>query len=138
MAFRLLFVEKKLRKLTKEVQKDKISMDDSSSTKEEEEEENQKEGGEKETKKNKKQEHEKEETVQEGEKGNKDDSSETESDASPILICRKSQRLGHLSKFSNTATTALELSPSSSSSPSTTIHDPHTSTPHTTSLPPPL
>ncbi|GFS30770.1 hypothetical protein Acr_00g0013970 [Actinidia rufa] len=43
-----------------------------------------------------------------------------------------------LSKFSNTATTALELSHSPSSSPSTPIHDPHTSTPHTTSLPPPL
>ena len=39
-AFRLLFVEKKLRKLIKEVQKGKIPMDDSSSAEEEEKEEN--------------------------------------------------------------------------------------------------
>ncbi|GFZ11178.1 hypothetical protein Acr_22g0005760 [Actinidia rufa] len=138
MALHLLFIEKKLKKLTKEVQKGKIPMDDRSSTDKEEEKENQKERGEKKTEKNKEQEHEREGTVQERVKGNKDDSSETESDASHILIRRKSQRLGHLSKFSNTATTALELSHSPSSSPSTPIHDPHTSTPHTTSPPPPL
>ncbi|GFS46231.1 hypothetical protein Acr_00g0100930 [Actinidia rufa] len=51
---------------------------------------------------------------------------------------RKSQRLGHLSKLSNTATTAIELSLSPSSSPSTPIHAPHASTSHTTSPPLPL
>ncbi|GFY87030.1 hypothetical protein Acr_05g0006690 [Actinidia rufa] len=119
MAFRLVVVEKKIRNLAREVQKGKIPMEDDESE-EEKEEENEDGGNE-------------EEAGQKEKEGsnpnNRDDCSETESDASPVLIRRKSQRLGRLSKFSNTATTALELSPSPSSSPSTPIHAPHTSSP---------
>ncbi|GFZ19574.1 hypothetical protein Acr_28g0002790 [Actinidia rufa] len=119
MAFRLVVVEKKIKNLAREVQKGKIPMEDDESEEEKEEENedggNEEEAGEKE---------------KEGSNpNNRDDCSETESDASPVLIRRKSQRLGRLSKFSNTTTTALELSPSPSSSPSTPIHAPHTSSP---------
>ncbi|GFZ19570.1 hypothetical protein Acr_28g0002750 [Actinidia rufa] len=135
IAFRLVVVEKKIRNLAREVQKEKIPMEDDESEEEQEEEnedaERNKKDGDNEEEAGQK---EKEDSNHE----NKDDCSETKSDASPILIRRKSQRLGHLSKFSNIATTALELSPSPSSSPSTPIHAPLTSTSHTTSSPPPL
>ncbi|GFS41456.1 hypothetical protein Acr_00g0074460 [Actinidia rufa] len=135
MAFCLVIVGKKIRNLTREVQKGKIPMEDDESEEEQEKEnedaERNKRDGDNEEEVGQK---EKEDNNHE----NRDDCSETESDASPILIRRKSQRLGRLSKFSNTATTALELSPSPSSSPSTPIHAPHASTSHITSPPPPL
>ncbi|GFS35656.1 hypothetical protein Acr_00g0041300 [Actinidia rufa] len=137
MAFRLVIVEKKMRNLTREVQKGKIPLEDDESEEEQEKEnedaeQNKKDGD------NEEEAGQKEREDSDQEKNDKDDSSETESDASFIFICRKSQRLGRLSKFSNTATTALELSLSPSSSPSTPIHAPHASTSHTTSPPPPL
>ncbi|GFZ19589.1 hypothetical protein Acr_28g0002940 [Actinidia rufa] len=119
MAFRLVVVEKKIRNLAREVQKGKIPMEDDESE-EEKEEENEDGGNEGEAGQKEK---------EDSNPNKRDDCSETESDASPIIIRRKSQRLGRLSKFSNTATTALELSPSPSSSPSTPIHAPHTSSP---------
>ncbi|XP_057472013.1 uncharacterized protein LOC130760642 [Actinidia eriantha] len=137
MAFRLVVVEKKMRKLTREVQKGELPMEEDES-KEKQEEENEDEEQNKRDGDNEEEGGQKEKEDSDQEKNNKDDFSETESDASPILIRRKSQRLGHLSKFSNTATMALELSPSPSSSPSTPIHAPHASKSHTTSPPPPL
>ncbi|GFY97644.1 hypothetical protein Acr_12g0001850 [Actinidia rufa] len=115
MTFHLVIVEKKMRNLTNEVQKRKIPMEESESE-EEQEEENENDEEEPEHKGG-------EDSDQEKEKSDKDDSSEIESDASPALIRRKSQRLSHLSKFKNTSTMALELLPSLTPSPTTPIHD---------------
>ncbi|GFY87307.1 hypothetical protein Acr_05g0009460 [Actinidia rufa] len=129
----LYFLEDK--DLEREVQKGKIPLEDDES-KEEQEEENE------DAKRNKRDGDNEEEAGQKEKEDsnhkNRDDCSETESDASPILIRRKSQKLGRLSKFSNIATMALELSPLPSLSPSTPIHAPHASTSHTTSPPPHL
>ncbi|GFS46110.1 hypothetical protein Acr_00g0100260 [Actinidia rufa] len=121
MAFRLVVVEKKIRNLAREVQKGKIPVEDDESEEENEDTGRNKRDGD----------NEEEAGQKEKEDSNHDnrDDSETKSDAPTILIRRKSQRLSHLSKFSNTATTALELSPSPSSSPSIPIHAPHTSSP---------
>ncbi|GFZ00198.1 hypothetical protein Acr_13g0015970 [Actinidia rufa] len=137
MAFRLVIVEKKMRNLTREVQKGKIPMEEDESE-EEQEEENEDEEQNNNDGDNEEKARQKGGEDSDQEKNYKYDSSETKSDASPILIRKKSQRLGRLSKFSNTATTALELSPSPSFSPSTPIHALHASISHTTSPLPPI
>ncbi|PSS08027.1 Cell death activator CIDE-3 like [Actinidia chinensis var. chinensis] len=143
VAFRLLFVKKKLRALTKEVRKGKVPMEENESE-EEEEEENQEEEAEKEMKeaeKDEKQGKGVERDNKDKEQGDKEDTSEIESDASPTPICKPSCKYvlihNRHSKFTNTAETALELSPSPS--PSTPVHislpkstPPHTSPPPST------
>ncbi|XP_057481982.1 uncharacterized protein LOC130768893 [Actinidia eriantha] len=125
VAFRLLFVKKKLRILTKEVRKGKVPMEESESEKEEEKE-NQEEEAEKE--KEEKVKNEGGEGIdQEKEKNNDKDFSET--DTSPTLIRKTSQRytLRHSrpSKFKNTVEMTLKLSPSPFSTPLpiTPVHD---------------
>ncbi|GFS38964.1 hypothetical protein Acr_00g0060540 [Actinidia rufa] len=127
MAFRLLFVEKKLRNLTKEVRKEKIPMEESESESEEEEEDDENdEDGEDGQKAEQEQEQEKkkEKKMDQGEDEN-DSTPKTESEASPAPIHRTSQRINRPSKFKNTVETALELSPSPSHTPSpiTPVHD---------------
>ena len=100
MAFCLLFVEKNLRNLTKEVRKGKIPMEEDDSEKEEEEDEdNQEEEGEKEAEQTEKEAEQEEKKEEKGNQekndsdssdlGGDEDLSETEFDESPTLI-RKS------------------------------------------------
>ena len=126
MAFRLVVCEKKIRNLSNMVRKGKKPLDDSESS--DEGEENKGEEGEASKEKEKE-----EEAGDEEEKGvdsNADlgDSSETDSDATPLIsrtACRRySTRNWELrSKFKNTMETTLELSPSPSPSPSTPVHN---------------
>ena len=107
MATRLLFVERKLKELTR-VRTGKVLEIES-------EEEEEKEGEEEE---------EEEKDNQKKEKGEEEDSSEIESEGSP-LVPRKTGHKYALriremrSKFKNTMEMALELSPSPTPSPST-------------------
>ncbi|PSS08035.1 Disease resistance protein [Actinidia chinensis var. chinensis] len=143
MAFRLMFVEKKLRVLTKEVRKGKVPMEESESEEEEEEEKNQEEEAEKEMEETEKDEEQGQGMKgdnQDKEHGDKKDTSETESDASPTPICKSDckyvLRHSRHSKFTNTVEMALELS--SLPSPTTPIHgsSPKSTPPHITTPPP--
>ncbi|PSS30297.1 BRI1 kinase inhibitor [Actinidia chinensis var. chinensis] len=141
-AFQLVFMERKLSELNKEVWKGKIPMEKDDSEEQEEknedEEQNKEAGNDKEEAEHKGGEG----SDQEEEKNDDDDSSETESEASPAPICRTSQRINQLSKFSNTEDTAIELSLSPYLSPkSTPVHmsspkftPPRTTPPPSTSL----
>ena len=137
MAFRLVVCEKKLRNLSNLVSKGKKSFEDSDSS--DEGEGNKSEEGEESNEKEKEDEEaEKEKEKKDGSNADLGDSSETDSDAAP-LISRATQRRYSTrnwelrSKFKNTPETALELSPSPSPSPSpapsTPIHNASSTSP---------
>ena len=135
MAFRLVVCEKKIRNLSNMVRKGKQPSDDSESS--DEGEENKEEEGEA----SKEKEKEDKEAENEEEKGGDSnaelgDSSETDSDATPLISRaarrRYSTRNWELrSKFKNTPETALEISPSPSlsPSPSTPVHNASSTSP---------
>ncbi|GFY95308.1 hypothetical protein Acr_10g0006930 [Actinidia rufa] len=78
IAFRLMIVQKKMRNLTKEVQKGKIPMEEDESEEEDKEEEQEKV-------EDKKEEEEKEDGSDSAKLGADEDSSKTESDTNPII-----------------------------------------------------
>ena len=137
MAFRLVVCEKKIRNLSNMVRKGKQPSDDSESS--DEGEENKGEEGEASKEKEKEDEEAENEEEKEGDSNAElGDSSETDSDATPLISRatrrRYSTRNWELrSKFKNTPETALEVSPSPSSSPSpspsTPVHNASSTSP---------